>query len=725
KIYLQKAAGEVIVLVSMELFPGSFIPWYAYDLKEIGELKSRYSLKELKQQVPRVIWAVWADDLNQDEYEIAESAEPQFIVIYMRAGDGDATEELAKTKRLPYLVLHWGRIGQQKVLLGLNTSMAKLNEELKLQYLARDFSPAFYLAGRPPNKERYQLTLNNNIIDIYYDYCLLKLPKPGQCKAGNCLLPPGVIIIELECKNPGPFCAEQPGEVLLPKPPIPGYKPPAGGKQPKIKKKKIKQYDFSASYDVIIYGLTPSGIVTALTAAEAGAEVLIVEKNSPQQAGGFGKLAAQKILYASDLDDCRNYLRALRGDYDHLEDELIEAMATGLVNLPNWLTEYGAKQIYDTGYVQYEELPGGQSLGVLSLHEKRYNDRAFYNLLLENLIALKNKEGRYKQVKGTITYLYQTHLIEIIQDAKSKAIIGIEVEQKNKQYKLRAKRGLVIASGGFEANEEMVENFLQLPAALPIHDRTADGDGIVAARKLGADLWHMGNVAGYDLHFMAPHKLDVVDKRRALQGYYQDQLGDRACFVIGPNGRRFTDESAELRLGHVNFTGAWLMQEIPDRAWAIFDQAGLEQARLYPGWSADNSKELNKAWLIKADSIQELAKKLGVDEGNLEDQFLDYQDFCQQGYDSQWHSPGQYLKALSESGPYYALPLYPAIHHSLGGLRFNVRGEVLDIEGRVIPRLYTVGNNGSFFADILPEGADLAEGIVFGQIVGKEAAKKK
>ncbi|MDO5738447.1 MAG: FAD-binding protein [Eubacteriales bacterium] len=717
-LYYRVEQGPVIVIIAVDCGDGVLHMLGSYDILDLGPLKEVYTLGELTNHYPLPSGYEYSVDRNIPEYEIPATSELVELVLIAES------DYCTEPQDFSYLVRHWAMVNGQLKFLDFEIRPAKPGDVVPLQSIAKNFLPLYSLAGIPPNRAAYMVSFTNNVIDLYYRPCYYIVSPPDQCENNGCMLGPPIVKIEIKC--PGFWCWQETLEILVPptevKPPyIP--KPSKPGKPGKPGKSEKIQWN--ASYDVIVYGLDAAGAVAAITAAEEGAAVLVVDRNGPNETGGYTKHCPQQLLYSEDEAGATKFFKSLRGDYDHLSDEHIKALATGSLAVPQWLKDHGASQLYDLGYVQYEELPGGEKMKMLTLHEKAKNDRAFYNLLLQNLLEIKNKQGKYKQIKGSIKYSYNSNLINLIQDPKSKAVLGIEIKQKGKNYKLEAKGGVILAAGGFEANEEMIENFLQLPEALSRYGHDASGDAIRASMKIGADLWHMGNVAGYDLHFKPTFGPDKIDKRRNIQGYFEDQLGDRSCFVVGPNGRRFTDESAELRLGHWDPAGNWVAQQIPPRAWVIFDEPGLTQAPLYPGWSNDNQAEVKKGWLLKADSIKELAAKLGVDPDNLEDQFLDYQDYCKAGYDSQLHRPDTYLKQLTTEGPYYALAVFPTIHHSLGGPRKNAAGQVLDIDGKIIPGLYSAGNIGSFFADIYPEGGDLSECIIVGRIAGTNAAKKK
>lgn len=472
---------------------------------------------------------------------------------------------------------------------------------------------------------------------------------------------------------------------------------------------------WDAAYDVIICGIDASAVAAAVTAVEEDAQsILMLDPQKAEDVGGVTRYCAQNILYTENADEAFKYLKALQGQFTTLEDDFIDTLSKGAYSVPGWFVEHGLADLYRlSGGVNYAKLPGGDSMKLFRLTEDTSYDSSAWKFL-EELLAKFN---------DFIDYSYETKLVKLIQEPSSKAVIGVEIERGGESYKIRANRGVILSSEGFEANETMVEDFLQVPYARPMHPVQNDGYGIKAAMGIGADLWHMGNIAGYELQ--AADAGEETDMRMLIQGKNDGQLGTRSCFIVGENGMRFTNEAKRPRMGHMDPAGRWIAQEMPRRAWVVFDEAGLTSAPLYPGWSADNMQEVDKGIIKKYNSLEEMAKDCNMLPEALLQQLYDYNSFCQQGYDPQEGRHPDRLFALNESGPFYALPLVPVIHHTLGGPKRNNAGEVISVRGEVIPGLYSAGLIGSAFSDVVPSGAELMESVISGRIAGTNAAAVK
>ena len=167
---------------------------------------------------------------------------------------------------------------------------------------------------------------------------------------------------------------------------------------------------------------------------------------------------------------------------------------------------------------------------------------------------------------------------------------------------------------------QMIQDYLQLPYAYSKAARYNTGDGIKMAMEAGANLWHMSNIAGPDLNVLNPETNTAF--AYAIQGRQAaDLCTGFACqnvIFVGADGTRFTDESVLPNHGHVNFHGTWMQMPVSLPAFAIFDETARLSQPVYPTWSEGNVEEIEKGLIIKADTIGELAEKIGLDPANLQ-----------------------------------------------------------------------------------------------------------
>jgi succinate dehydrogenase/fumarate reductase flavoprotein subunit len=141
-------------------------------------------------------------------------------------------------------------------------------------------------------------------------------------------------------------------------------------------------------------------------------------------------------------------------------------------------------------------------------------------------------------------------------------------------------------------------------------------------------------------------------------------------------------------------------------------------------WSADNSKEVSKGWIKKADTIQELAAMMKIDPAGLAATIQSYNEYGGKGKDPEFNRGAKTLLPI-KTGPYYAMELGLTVINTQGGPVHNAKSQVIDVNNKVIPRLYAAGELGSFFGFLYQGGNNFPEALAFGRIAGKNAAEEK
>ena len=153
-----------------------------------------------------------------------------------------------------------------------------------------------------------------------------------------------------------------------------------------------------------------------------------------------------------------------------------------------------------------------------------------------------------------------------------------------------------------------------------------------------------------------------------------------------------------------------------------------DELRDWNGWSSDNKAELEKGWILKGDTLEELAAKIKefdhwMDVDTLKATFNEYQGFCDAKVDARFDRSEKTLVKLQETGPYYAYSIYPGSCSTLGGPMKNENGQVLDTARNPIPRLYAAGCFGNFQSHSYGiTGGNNAENQVWGRISARHAA---
>ncbi|KPU43153.1 fumarate reductase flavoprotein subunit precursor [Oxobacter pfennigii] len=493
-----------------------------------------------------------------------------------------------------------------------------------------------------------------------------------------------------------------------------GDKPGEAGEGAGQEKTYADTIKWDAAYDVVVVGFGGAGAVASVAAAEKGARVLLVEKAPEGQEGGNTRYAAQIVMAPKDRDKAITYFKALRGGYDNQSDKIIETIVDGSMAVRDWLTAHGAKKIVEFPLIEYPEAPGADGISAIVIDEQEIFTGRLWQLLRKNVTDRKDSIDVWFEAPGK----------ELIQDPGSKIVLGVKVEKDGKILNVRAQNGVVLATGGFENNETMVENYTQMPEAFSKGAHYNTGDGIVMAMKAGADLWHMSTLSGPDLNFKDPDSVTSFGYSIQYDGH-ANGFNKRSTIFTGSDGTRFMNEAFFPRHGHINNSGTWVSLQIPSPAYAIFDETARLAGPIYTTWSKDSSEEIAKGWIVKADTIEELAGKVGINAEGLANQVKEYNAYCKDKKDPQFNRDAENLKAISSSGPYYAMKLVPTFTNTQGGPVRNENGEVLDLDGKPIPHLYSAGELGSYYTDVYNGGGNLAECIFSGRTSGENAAKAK
>jgi hypothetical protein len=241
----------------------------------------------------------------------------------------------------------------------------------------------------------------------------------------------------------------------------------------------------------------------------------------------------------------------------------------------------------------------------------------------------------------------------------------------------------------------------------------------------GADLWHMSEISGNLCH-------KFPDVPVAYPSLLQLYAANKSVIIVNRYGSRFTNEELpydafQKALDHFDpikreFTN------IP--CWCVFDEkvrlqgpAGVPVPAGNPTylWSADNSEEVAKGWITKADTVVELAEKIRLPSSTLRDTVKAYNRYCKNEEDPDFGRT-EGLIPIKEP-PFYALKGYPGIWATAGGPRSNPQARVMDVRGEPIRRLYIAGSaSSSAFAFLYPlSGTAIGDGFAMGRIAGRNA----
>ena len=470
---------------------------------------------------------------------------------------------------------------------------------------------------------------------------------------------------------------------------------------------------WDGQYDVVVVGYGAAGAVAGVTAADAGANVLIVEKAPQSAAGGNSRLCAQVITNISDREEGIAYYSALRGEFTLNSDEDIAFIVDNIMSTDEWLLEMGATNVYRFPNPEYPHQPGSDAIEYTLVNGESPTD-------MMNAKAWNFLSGLAQARDQKIDIWYESPAVHLIQDPFSKTILGVQVEKEGTLVNIRALNGVVLSCGGFENNPEMIQNYLARPYVFPYGTTYNTGDGIRMALEVGADLWHMGNISG---PFMTYHPFPDSDIVWNLSMGLNHTKGN-SMINVGPDAKRFDDENGGTCHGHVSYNGVYRQQLAVTPAYSIFDETTRLAGPIHPTYEQDNADAIANGVIIQAETIAELAQKLGLDAAALEQTIADYNQMCADGEDILFGRDPQTMQPIV-TAPYYAFSLVPGMINTQGGPKRDHDCQVLNTQGSPIPHLYSAGELGSFFDENYQGGGNMSECIWSGRIAGANAAMEK
>lgn len=532
--------------------------------------------------------------------------------------------------------------------------------------------------------------------------------------------------------------------------------------------------------DVVVLGSGAAGLIAALSAHHHGAgKVVVVEKSgmvggTSAMSGGMMWIPLNHHAIEDGIDDSMDdvvaYLDALApGQLDadtlsaYLEygPQMIRFMADhtpaklrhfrGFPDYQPWLIgalPHGGRSL-DNDVFAFEEL-GSQATRVnppktgvpklLSRFEDKYG-----GVSAEELEDRKRRDcrGQGQALVGALFKAILDNDIEVMYETRARhlctedrAVVGLVAEQESRTITMRARKGVVIATGGFEWNTELVQTFLRGPMTGPISVPECEGDGLVMAMEVGASLGNMANA-----WWMTSTKESKAGHRDAKPNFLPcaSERAFPGSILVNRRGQRFVDEAMNYNaLGfalHTFDPHTYEWVNLP--YWMIFDSRYMRTYRMFTSVAGDPAP----SWAQSADTLQELGAKVGIDGDGLAATVERWNGFSRNGHDDDFgrgdttwdHWVGDSLRPAPMSclgeilePPYYAIQMEAGVNGTCGGPRANEHAQVLGLDQRPIEGLYVCSNTmaavtaGHYGGG----GGTLGPGMTFGYIAGRHAASR-
>ena len=431
---------------------------------------------------------------------------------------------------------------------------------------------------------------------------------------------------------------------------------------PAVEKKDLEE----VKTQLVVVGGGPAGLSAAIEAKQNGVEeVIVIEKLDILSGNGkfdmnFYDLINSEAQKANGIEDSAEALVAdLRAEGAWDTDERLMAQAEGEMELDQWLRAMGINLNYNyggRGHMAEADAYAGEH--IQAKMEEKVNE-----------LGIDVRTG----TKG---------LDLIMENGKA---TGVKVECKEGTYDIKAE-AVIMATGGFSNNKELLAKYAPGTERLETSNQMGTtGDFIPVFEANDIKLEKMDNIRIFP---------NIISGRR-------DLTGGGSTIYVNKNGERFIDETK----GGLTLGNAVLDQE--GGAFYIYDQDLYEKSyRL--------QKHNNLGYHVQADTLEELAEKLGINAENL----VKTVETANKAVDGEIADPFR-EKALGDKidkGPYYGVKFEAGVHMTKGGVAANEKAEVLNNDDQVIEGLYAAG-------EVANSSAAYSASVVFGRISGEEAAK--
>ncbi len=486
--------------------------------------------------------------------------------------------------------------------------------------------------------------------------------------------------------------------------------------------------------DVVVIGAGGAGMTAAMTAADAGQKVVILESqamvggNSARATGGMN---AAKTVYQdeNEFDQAAGVEKTLATAAEkYADNETITALAKTVSE------QWAAYQANPTGYfdsvelMELDTMVGGKGINdpelVKTLCEGTadaidwldengitlHNVSSFGGASVKRIHRPVNEEGKVVSVgaymipllqenceKRGIDIVLNTTVDTILTDANG-AAVGVSGTDKDGNTVVVNAKSVILATGGFGANLDMVTQYKpELAGFMTTNAAGAQGQGIEMATAIGAGTVDMDQI---QIH-------PTVEANTAA--LITEGLRGDGAILVNANGERFVDE-----VGTRDVVSAAEIAQPGSYSWLIVDQAMADASSVIQGY-------IKKGYTKTGATYEELAKELDVDPATFANTMETWNGYVEAKNDPDFGRTS-FANPLN-NGPYYAIKVTAGVHHTMGGVTINSATEVLKEDGTVIPGLFAAGEvTGGVHGANRLGGTAVADFVVFGRIAGESAA---
>lgn len=445
--------------------------------------------------------------------------------------------------------------------------------------------------------------------------------------------------------------------------------------------------ELKESYDVIVIGSGGGGMSAAIAAKDKGVSPVIFEKmpiiggNTLKSSAGMNA-SGTKFQKEQNIEDSNDlfYEETLKGGKDSNNPELLRYFVENSASAIEWLESMNIK-------LDNLTVTGGMS--VKRTHRPT-DGSAVGEYLAKGL--LENVQSR------KIPLYLQAEVKEIIKEGDH--VTGVRVVFNGKEEKVIHSKSVVVATGGFGANETMITEYQpNLKGFVTTNQKGSTGDGVRMIKEVGGDTVDMDAI---QIHPTVEQKTSYL-VTEAVRG--------EGAILVSQSGERFYNEMGTRD----NVSQAVIA--LPEKyAYLVFDEGVKERIKAINTY-------IKAGFVLEGETLEELAKKADIPESSLVETVSKWNESVANKNDALFARTTGMDHDISKP-KYYAIRIAPGVHHTMGGVKINTNAEVLDTQGTPIKGLYASGEVvGGIHGDNRIGGNAVADIIIFGRQAGNKSAE--
>lgn len=466
----------------------------------------------------------------------------------------------------------------------------------------------------------------------------------------------------------------------------------------KALKKAARELPKTSNYDVVVIGAGGAGFSAAITAKNAGANVVLLEK--------MPAVGGNSLISGAEMNVAKNWVQPKLGINDdspelHAQDTFKGGDGKGDMKVINVMTHEAldaAKWCRDYLGVRFED----DNLFFFGGHSRK---RALIPVGHTGTEFIAKFQAKADELG--IPVITNMKAEELIKD-KDGRVVGVKATMDGSEYTFNAKGGVVLATGGFGANPEMVKKY---NPKIDERFKTTDapgttGEALYMAERAGAQLVNMGYIQTYPICDPISGAIELIADAR-FDG----------AIMLNQEGKRFVEE-----LQRRDVMSKAILEQTGKYCYAIFN-GEIEKRSHAITHHQDEVEVFTKTGILhKADTIEGIADFFKIPVDNLKATIARVNEFARTGKDLDFNYRSRFVDL--STGPYWIYRGVPSVHHTMGGLKINPKAEVLDANDKPIPGLWAAGEVTGCTHGTNRLGSNAyTDIIVFGRIAGAEAAK--